>query len=899
MRIIRSLRLQRDWLLRRSRAETDLNDELQDYIERQMQSHLAKGLPPEEARLAALREVGGVEQLKEECRATRPVRIFEILFQDLHYGVRQLRIHPVFTVTAVLTLALGIGVNTTIFSLVSAMLLRKPPIYDPDRVVMLLTRNTGPGSSPDESSRLPVSAPDFLDWRAQATSFEAIAASSQEDFSVAGPARPQRVPGARVTSNYFQVLGLSPMLGRAFTAGEDQAGHDRVALIREDLWKGRFGGDPNVIGRAVKINGDTVTVIGIVPSTLRKMWLFPAQVWIPLVLAPRELEPHARNVGFLQVFARLRRGVTEATAKSELLAIGTRVVAAHPEAQKSRSANLMTVQAYAIEESGSKRALLFLQAAVGVVLLIACANVGNLLLARNSSRQREFAIRAALGAGRFRLVTQLLTECITIALLGAMLGLLFTIWGVALLRAGLNWDEYAVLTGEQLSIDGAVLLFAIALSLASVFIFGLAPALKMSRSSREAGLKDSSRTTTSGRERSRLQKLLVASQLALAVILLVGSSLFVADFIQEMRADAGLNPHNTLTASVQLRGATYATPAAQSRFFQNVLRQLSTLPQVESAAVTSDLPFTFPNSARFEIEGRLVVEAEKQASTGYFAVTAGYFTTAQIALYSGREFAVFDKADAPAVAIVNRAFAEKFFPKKDPLGRRIRLHRESLDAGSADARWSTIVGVVANVNEYLGELHPRPHVFVPLQQQPERAASFFVRLRTDPAAFTALLQKAVWTVDKEQPVSNIRTMNRVLRDAGQGDDLMSALMGVFAVLSLVMAAFGIYGVIAFLVRRRTREIGVRMAVGATRREVVSLVMRNSTALVLIGVGSGFLGSLALPQLIAGLFTVQAHLHSRLIVSGIPIFVIIVALASSFVPARAAAKVDPVIALRDE
>jgi putative ABC transport system permease protein len=897
--------------------EAEIVEELAQHLGDRYRELLAGGLAEPEAHRLALE---GLELLTRELRSveraitsapvplgtTERKSILADLWQDFRYGSRILAKNPGFTVVAVLTLALGVGVNTTIFSLVSSMLLRKPPVRDPDRLMMLLSRNAGAGSLPTYGSdRLPVSAPDFLDWRAQATSYSGIAALSSDDFTLSGGTEPERVPGARVSADYFHVLGIPPVLGRAFAPGEDQAGQEHAVVLREDLWKRRFGGDPRAVGRAVKVNGDNYTVIGVMGSGFRRMWLFPAQLWIPLVFTPEQLAPAARRSRSLSVFARLKPGVTESQARAELSTIAERVAAANPETEKGWSANLMTVQDYAIQASNTKTALLFLTAAVGFVLLIACANLANLLLARNANRQREFAIRKALGAGGLRLARQLLAECLLIAFLGGGTGLMFAVWGLRMLRAGFNWNDYAVLTAEQLSIDGSVLLFTLAVSVAAALIFGLAPAVELSHRDLNAPLKESSRSTTAGREHHRLQSLLVIAQLALSLILLVGAGLFVGYFVEEVRSSRGMDCRNLLTASVSLSGAASREPARQVAFFQSVLHDLKGLPEVQSAAVTTDLPYTFPGSAHFMIEGRPAAKTEKESMAGYFAVSPGYFGVVQMPLREGREFTPADNEKSTPVVIVNQAFAQKFFPNENPLGHHISIRSEGLpavalnpSAPSPQLRWSEIVGVVGNVNEYLGQAAPRPHIFEPFLQRPDGSMNLVVRLRTEPGAFAASLRQAVWKVDKDQPVTNLKTMDRVVQDAGQGDDLMAELMGAFAGIALVMAAVGIYGLIGYLTGRRTHEMGVRMALGARQSDVFRLVLRSGMSLALTGVGVGFVFSLALPKLVAAIFT-DFHVHSAPIVAGTPLAVTLVALASCYLPARRASQVDPTTALRYE
>ena len=889
---------------RRTRMMDELDQDIRDHIERETQDNIERGMPPDEARYAALRKFGNVTRVKEEAREVWSFIWFEQLWLDIRFGVRMLVANPGFTAAAVLSLALGIGVNSTIFSVVSTMLLRKPPVHDPDRLMMLCSRNEGAGAGPMESHD-PVSPLDFLDWRTQAKSFSEIAAGSSFENDIqatlSGGSQPERVPSGEVSANYFRVLGVSPLVGRTFLPGEDQPGHDHVALVCADLWKSHFGADPHVLGQTVKVNGDSYTIIGVMPDTFRSFWVFPEQLWIPLVFTPEQLSPAARAQHSLSVFGRLKPGVSEAEARSELETIARRIAASNPETRKDWGANVLTVQQYAIQESNSSTALKFLMAVVGFVLVIACANVANLLVARNTARQREFAVRAALGAGGFRLARQLLSECLLLSLLGGGLGLVFAEWGLHLLRGALNWNEWTILIAEQLSIDHHVLWFTLAVSAASAAIFGLAPALQVSRRDPNAGLKESSRSATAGREHHRLQNFLVAAQLALSLILLVGAGLFVENFIEEVQERPGMNPHHVLTATVALTGADYKDASRQAAFFQNVVRQLSGRPEVQSAAITSDLPYTFPGYVRIAVEGRPALKTEQQAQSAYFAVSPGYFGAAQIPLREGREFTLADNRDSVPVAVVNEEFAKKLFPNQNPMGRHFGLTHpgEATNGSTGTRKWCEIIGVVGNVNEYVGQRTPRPQVFEPFLQHPDPAMMLLVRTHTEPLAFAPSLRRAVWSVDKDQAVTNIRTMGRVLEDSGQGDSIMAELMAAFAGIALAMAAVGIYGLIAYLVGRRVHEVGVRMALGASKREVLLMVLRGSMRMVLVGVVMGFLVSLALPRLVMAAFQDFPMTHRNWIIAATPLVVILVALVSSYLPARRAAKVDPNVALRYE
>jgi predicted permease len=873
----------------KQRREQELATEMDSHLQLHMDENVRAGMSPAQARREAIMKLGGVEQTKENYRERRGLPLLETLLQDARYAFRVLRKNLGFTVVAVLTMALGIAVNTTIFSFVSGILLRTPPIPDPSRAMVVSSKNPAPVWGADRS---PVSASDFQDWRSQSTSFSAMATASFDDMTLSGSIVPERLSGARVTSDYFRVMCVSTALGRAFLPEEFTSGPDHVAILSEALYKERFGGDLQALGRTIKLNGVPYTIVGVMPGSFA-LWEFEAQVWVPLVFRPDDLSSSARSDRHLQVFARLKPGVAQAQAASEMEAVARQIAQAHPDTNKGWGANVMSVQQYTVADANVGTAVVFLMGAVGFVLLIACANVANLLLARNSARQREFSIRAVLGAGRFRIVLQLLTECLMLSVAGGGLGVLLASAGVRIVRAQINWNSMAISLAQQIYIDRRVLFFTLGVSILAALVFGLAPAWQGSRTAPRAGLQDGSRGMTAGRERNRLQQVLVIGELALALILLVGAGLFVKGFLEELRAKPGLDPEGVLTATVPLGGLEYMEARRQRDFYSSVLRELEHSPQVESAAATTSLPFTFPDSMQFTMEGNPVSKPDERPIAGYFSVSPGYFSTLRIPLLQGREFSAADNLDSLPVAIVDEAFVRRYLPNVSPVGQHVLLR----DAGTA-AKWSEIVGVVGNVVEYSGQQEPRPHIFESFLAHPGPAMSVIVRTRAGALNFADSLRRAVWAVDPGQAVTNLRTMARVIADSGQGDDVMAELMGTFAILALVMAAIGIYGVLSYLVGERTHEIGIRLALGARPQEILRMVVRKAMTLVGLGVAIGFSISLALPKLFAASFT-GFYVQSAWIVGTTPFIVVAVALLSCYVPARRSTKIEPMVALRQD
>ena len=879
-------------LFRKSRVERELTEELRFHLEKLTEEKVGKGMTPEEARYAALRELGGVEQIKEECRDMRRVNYIESFVQDVRYGLRMLAKNPGFTAVAVLTLALGIGANTAIFSAVSGVLLRKPPVKDADRVMTVLSTNRaeGWGYGPDH----PVSAPDFLDWRNESHVFEEMAAAeSWGNFSLTGQGEPQRVAGMRVSANYFHLLGVNPALGRTFAEGEDQPGREHVAILSYGLWQTHFGSDPSAVGKPVRLNGDSYTIAGVAPASF-KLMSFPSQVWTPLVFDSKSLGPTGRKSRLFCVFGRLKPEVTQQQAQAEMAAISGRLEQSYPEADKGWYATPISLQEFQIQYMHVRPALMLLMGAVGLVLMIAGANIAGLLLARGVGRSHEIAVRAALGAGRWRLVRQLLSENVLIATAGAGFGLLLAWWGIGILHAAVSYNEWV--RSLEFGIDKPVLIFAIGVSLLTVLLFGLVPALHASKSDLHATLKEGGRTGTPGAARGRIRRVFVVSEIALALALLTGAGLMIKSFREALGSDPGFDPGGLLTAEVSLPALKYDSPSKRAIFFQQATERLRNLPGAVSAAATVNLPLSGePGPVPFTIEGQPAMPREERPQAIYYTAGPGYFGTMGIALIKGRAVIDSDHSSAPLVVLVNDAFARRFFPKGDAIGQHI-----ALDTGSgASLPWRGIVGVVGNVKDWFGQPAFRPQVYVPYLQEPSADMTLVVRTKADPAAIAPAVRAAVWSVDKDQPLGNLTTMNQVIEDRGEaGDRLMGQLLGIFAGLALILAAVGIYGIISYTVTQRTHEIGISMALGAKKPDVLRLVVGEGMKLAAIGLAIGFVTAYPLPRLFGSALP-GFSVHAGWIFAIVPALVAVVGLLASYIPARRAATVDPMVALRYE
>jgi len=872
LRLLRRLRA----LLGRPRRERELEDEVAFHLEMLVEENLRAGMSPAEARLAARRAFGGVDQVKEECRDARGGRFVEWLLQDVRFGWRVLRRSPGFTLVAVLTLALGIGANAAMFGVVHAVLLKPLPFDRPDQLVAINT--TRPGVPLDW-----VSAPDLRDWRSS-RSLGQIAGYASQSVNFTGRAEPMRVVGMFVTTNFFATLGVRPSSGRDFVAGEDEPGAARVAILGRSAWQTIFGGDPAIVGKTLTFNGQPFTVVGIMPAGLPP-W-FDADVYLPMCDYPNfsldRAKPSAAVVG------RLRDGVTLAEAQAELTTVARQLAQHYPATNRDRGVVLRPLADVLVEDVRSS--LLLLLGAVGLVLLIACANVSNLLLSRAASRQRELAVRTALGAGRRRLVRQLLTESLLLWGLGALAGL-----GLAGPAVELLVGSPFVDAGTAVPVtDRAVLGFTLGLSLVTGLVFGLLPALQTARVDLHAVIKESGRTMSGARGRRRVQSLLVVAQVALAVILVTGAGLVTRSLMRLNAVDPGFGADHLLTLEYRLPRNKYPKGDEQWNFHKRVVERVQALAGVRSAAVVRALPFS-GNAAgcAFVLTDRAPPPAGQEPHAELNVAHPRYFETMEIPILRGRGIGDEDGADAPPVVVINRAMAQRYWPDGDPIGKTLELRGAILDGGE---RRVTIVGVVGDIKHGALDDPTEPQIYTPQAQLPFIFATLVVRTEIEPMALADEVRRAVWSVDPEQPVWKVRTMESLLSRSLRPRSLTALLLGIYSGVALLLAALGIYGVIAYVVSQRTNEIGIRMALGAPARQIVRAVVAQGLALAAWGIGVGCVGTLLLGRIVRSqLFGVSAA--DPLTFAGVLGLLAVVALLASWIPARRATRIDPASALR--
>ncbi|MGD1096948.1 MAG: ABC transporter permease [Bryobacteraceae bacterium] len=808
-----------------------------------------------------------------------------MLFADLHYAVRILRKTPVFTLAAVATLALGVGANAAIFSVINAVLLQPLGYPQPGQLVTVWENDI---RKPDESNI--VSAPNFLDWQRQNDVFERMAIYEHQIYNLAGQNEPEQVSGMRVSSSIFPLLGIQPYLGRTFLPEEDRLGKDRLVVLSYGLWRRRYGADPNLLGKPIKINGDSYTVVGVMPSRFQ----FPDnrnELWVPIALNAQD---QGRASHSFMVVARLKPGVTMAQVKTEMDAIGRRLSLQYPNENASRGAMIIPTSDWRVKEV---RPILFaLLGAVGFVLLIACSNVANLLLARAAGRRKEFALRTALGASRFRVIRQLLIESAVLALAGGAVGVLFAIWGISLLvrilPSFIKFVPFRQL--DQLSVDSGVLLFALFVSLATGLLFGLAPALQASRTDLNESLKEGGGRVSTGHRANRLRALLVVSEVALALVVLTGAGLMIETIVRLSGVAPGFDPNNLLTMQIALpQTDTYGAPE-RTRFCEDVGERVGAVAGVQSVSAVSHLPLSGAGAGRsFVIQSRPDPNPSEEPNANYSLICPNYFQTMGIPLLKGREFSSRDTVSAPQVVIVNDSLARRYWPKEDPIGRTFKL-----GGPRATSPWLTIVGVVRDVHHWSLDYPTVPQIFRPYSQAAWPVMTLVARTAGDPAVLATAIRKAAADIDREQPVSNVATMEQVIHDSLGFRRFPMLLLGTFAFVALALAAVGIYGVMSYSVAQRTREIGIRMALGAGRGEVLRLILGRSLVPVAAGVAIGVAAALALTRVLTSLLF-EVSPSDPLVFTAVTLLLMSVAVIASLAPAFTAASVNPVIALRHE
>jgi putative ABC transport system permease protein len=868
-------------LLKRDQTEQDLGEELQYHFEQKTREYTAGGLSADEALRKARREFGGVELSKENCRDTRRVNYIQDLLQDLGFGLRMLRSSPAFAVVAILTLALGIGANTAIFSVIHGVLLRPLPFPKQDQLMTVWEKD-------DQGRPSNTSWANFMDWNRLNRSFDGISAVSLWSPTIVGPHDAHTLVGFRVSSSFFDLMGVKLERGRNFLPSEDVRGNNFVVILSYGFWQQTFGGDPGVLGKSVQLGTRAYTIVGVLPAEFPSVLSFdprkPADIYTPL--AYDATLPYAcRDCRHLRAFGRLRNGVSIAQAEAEMNQISANLMREYPGAYSASGVTLAPLKDYLVGDV--KTALWALLGSVGFVLLIACVNVANLLLAWGARRQREVALRAALGARKTRMVRQFLTESLLLALLGGGFGLLLASGGVALLQR-IHLANLPRL--QDIRIDAWTFAFSFGISLLTGLVFGLLPAFRASRLDLNEALKESGKSSA-GKQRHRLRGALIFADVALALLLLTGAGLMMKSLLRLLEVNPGFDPSHTLTLTLSLWGPKSADAPAAA-FFEQVLERLGTLPGVESAGIVSQLPLG-GSMDRYgvHVEGKSLPNPEEDPSADRYSITPGYLRAMRIPLLRGRQFDGRDAADSPPVALVNESMAREFWPGEDPVGKRFRM-------GDTKGPWKTVVGVVGDV---LHKGLDAPHtiqVYLPNTQFTDSMVILAVRTSNDPVSLAAAVRSEITSLDPQVPISEVATMEEVVSLSVANQRFGALLFLLFGAIALVLTAVGIYGVISYGVAQRRHEIGIRLALGATRREVLRLLIREAMKPALLGAALGLSAALGLTRLLSRLLY-DVKPTDPLVFVAVLVLLISVALLASYVPARRATRVDPMVALRYE
>jgi predicted permease len=875
-------------LFSRRRRYDELSESIHEHLDEKTADLMDRGMTREQAEATARREFGNVTLIEERSREVWQWPTLESLWADMRFALRQLVKSPGFTLTAVVTLTLGIAVNTTMFSMVSALLMPRLPGRDPQQIVVVSSVDPGGGFQPDVHA---VSAPNFVQWRADTRVFADMAAADDGRIGslVSWQSQPEAISYSAVTPNYFSLFGAEPMLGRNFELSEDQPGRDHVVILSFGLWKQRFHADPSVVGRTLRLDREDYTIVGVMPADFRLLGFTP-QLWTPLTLSPADISPASRNNRYLDLFARPAPGVTLGRARAAMQRFAQQAQQDFPDTEKRWGASVRTLPDYLVYSFGIENALAVIMVMVSFVLLIACANVAGLLLTRATGRQKEMAIRVSLGASRLRIVRQLLTEGLVLAVAGGAAGLLLANPAIRWLSASLQFNE--AISAVPVTLDQHVLWFAVCVSLASALVSSLAPALKASRADVQTGLRSESRTASAGRSHTRMRAVLVGGEFAMALFLLIGSALIIRGIYVLEHQKLGFRRDHLLTAGIQLDKARYGDAGQQLQFVRDLLPKLAQIPGVRDAAVTTSLPATFADGVGVVVQGETPLPDNQQRTALDFVVTPGYFDTIGLPLLRGRTFTDADDARAPRVAVVNREFVHRYLHDGNALGKQVQLA-----TGGAPA-WSQIIGVVGDLKSHSEETRIDPQIYEVFPQRPAWQFSIVLRTSVDPDSSIPALRRAVASLDPELPLMRTLSMEGVIDSQRNGDPLFTRLLATFALLALLLAAVGIYGLVAYSVSQRTHEIGIRLALGAKSSDVAAMVLREGLLIAAIGSVIGLVLALPLPRLFSSIFF-GLHFSTPAVYPLVLAAMLLVGAVAILGPARRAGRIDPTQALRAE
>ncbi|HUL15774.1 MAG TPA: ABC transporter permease [Terriglobales bacterium] len=872
-------------LFRRKSAETDLDSELRFHLDRQIEKYVVSGLSREDAHRLASLDLGGLEQTKEECRDARGVRFLESFFQDLQFGLRMLRKSPGFTAVAILTLALGIGATTAIFSYVDAWVIKPLPYPDAGNLMVLQAHDTKKGWTSDDIS----SAADFYDLQKQNKSFQQLAAWASWNFNLTGDGPPAFLEGGRVSWNYFETLGAKPLMGRIFTPDDDRPGAAHVVILSQGLWRTRYAADPSILGRTIRIDDEPYSVVGVMPANFQLPLMGIANLWTPLALTEKERAD--RNASWFAAFGRLEPGVTPQQAASDCAAFFSRLEKQYPQTNTNVTVLVNSMTEEVGRHEGTTQVMICFWI-VGLILLIACANVANLMLARATARAKEFALRRALGAAGGRLARQLVSESLLLFFFGAISGTLFGAWGMRWIQSAIpdHVRGYLVNFG-RVDLNFNVLAFTLGIALFCGLVFGLVPAYESSRLDLNKPLKESSGQLSGSGHGARLRRIFVAAEIALAVVVLIASTLLVRSFVISVRSSPGFNPENVTIAQLELPNTRYAQETTLRNFTDAVLARIRALPQVSSAAAASAVPFGgFGRTVDIQAVGKPAPPPGEQLGARFTAVTPDYFSTMRIQLLKGRTFTSADAPGTVPAAVINETLAKQLWPSEDPIGQKIQFGEQHAVC--------TIVGIVRGVKMYYLRAEPERQMYVSYSQFPSSTLGIAVRAVGSSPALPNAVRDAVWSVDPDQPVSSVEQLDTLISISDSGNSVLTKLMVFFGLLAMLLGAIGIYGLMSQLVSQRVQEIGIRMALGASPLQVLRMVIGQGLRLALIGIAIGVLAALAVTRSLAAvLYGVSPSDAATFI--GVAILFAAVAVAAGYLPARRAMRVDPIVALRYE